>query len=379
MARQNTTPWPVSYGIWVVAAFAAIWYRYNGSSTSAAGGGIIIDGAVFPPDLERGGGALVGGGTRTKYGVAKVYAVALYIDSAGAAGSLKRFAVDSKPPKNSKFYQAIIDGTFMKTLYLQMLRSVASDTSKPAAHLNDFREITQIMPLLWRPHPHRPQYIASENAHVPSSLCCENLIVRSGHRPRRVARQAALSGRRSQVPCRPAEGSAFRLDRAWCQALLPVQRRRALHLGRVRRRLPPAARHPPPYSRLVNPQSHRLLRWQLRHQVGRLVEGEGRVRGTLRRLLRQEPCLACCQGRGRDGLREPRLLSRVILATPHSLPSARSAARRNRLFTCTRRVCSTSRVCCSLSACTPEIFLPARSLPNENGLVPAMQPWVVRS
>ena len=132
MARQNTTPWPVSYGIWVLAAVAAIWYRYSGDSAAAAGGGIIIDGAVFPPSLERGGGALVGGGTRTKYGVAKVYAVALYIDSAGAAGSLRRFAADSKPPKNSKFYQALIDGTFTKTLYLQMLRSVASDTSTHA-------------------------------------------------------------------------------------------------------------------------------------------------------------------------------------------------------------------------------------------------------
>lgn len=89
----------------------------------------MIDGAVFPPTLSK--GALVGGGTRTKYGVAKVYAVALYIDSAAAGGVLKRFA-SSKPPKDGKFFQTLIDGAFPKTLYLQMLRSVASDTMATA-------------------------------------------------------------------------------------------------------------------------------------------------------------------------------------------------------------------------------------------------------
>ena len=88
----------------------------------------MIDGAVFPPTLSK--GSLVEA-ARGKYGVAKVYAVALYIDSAAAGGVLKRFA-SSKPPKDGKFFQTLIDGAFPKTLYLQMLRSVASDTMATA-------------------------------------------------------------------------------------------------------------------------------------------------------------------------------------------------------------------------------------------------------
>ena len=69
---------------------------------------------------------LTGGGTRTKYGVAKVYAVALYIDSTGGASALKKYA-GPKVPKDPKFFQALVDGQFAKTLHLQMHRSVASE------------------------------------------------------------------------------------------------------------------------------------------------------------------------------------------------------------------------------------------------------------
>ena len=57
---------------------------------------------------------LTGGGTRTKYGVAKVYALALYIDSAGGASSLSKFA-GAAPTKEPKFYSALIDGSCEST------------------------------------------------------------------------------------------------------------------------------------------------------------------------------------------------------------------------------------------------------------------------
>ena len=50
--------------------------------------------------------ALTGGGTRTKCGVAKVYALALYIDSAGGASSLSKFA-GAAPTKEPKFTSAL--------------------------------------------------------------------------------------------------------------------------------------------------------------------------------------------------------------------------------------------------------------------------------
>ena len=126
---QAASPWPVSYGVWVVAALMAFYVRYNGSSADT-GGGITIDGASFPSELKMGGISqqLTGGGTRTKYGVAKVYAVALYVDTAAASSSLKKFA-SPKPIKDQKFFQALVDGTYSRTLFLQMLRGVAVSAS----------------------------------------------------------------------------------------------------------------------------------------------------------------------------------------------------------------------------------------------------------
>ena len=64
------------------------------SESAEVGDGVSIDGAHFPPELKMGGSIqqLTGGGTRTKYNVAKVYAVALYLDSRGAASSLQQYA-----------------------------------------------------------------------------------------------------------------------------------------------------------------------------------------------------------------------------------------------------------------------------------------------
>ena len=64
------------------------------SPEAPSGDGVSINGAYFSSDAKMFGTVqqVTGGGTRIKYNVAKVYAVALYIDSRAAASSLKRFA-----------------------------------------------------------------------------------------------------------------------------------------------------------------------------------------------------------------------------------------------------------------------------------------------
>ena len=50
---------------------------------------------IYFPDWIKSGGStrqLTGGGTRYKYGVAKVYALGLYIDEGVASGALSKFA-----------------------------------------------------------------------------------------------------------------------------------------------------------------------------------------------------------------------------------------------------------------------------------------------
>jgi len=111
----------------LLVGLVAMALRYSmGTSEAASGGGLTIDGAAFPPELKMGGvrQQLTGGGTRTKYNVAKVYAVALYLDSRGAASSLKPFAASAKPP--AKLYDTLATGQFAKTLFLQFHRSVAA-------------------------------------------------------------------------------------------------------------------------------------------------------------------------------------------------------------------------------------------------------------
>ena len=110
----------------LIVGLAAVALRYSmGTGSSEGGDGISIDGIFFPPDLKMGGvlQQLTGGGTRTKYNVAKVYAVALYVDSRGAAGSLKKFAGSAKQPA---LYDALATGLFAKTLFLQFHRAVSA-------------------------------------------------------------------------------------------------------------------------------------------------------------------------------------------------------------------------------------------------------------
>ena len=104
-------------------------YVLYSQNSTAAGDGTIIDGIAFPGSHKLSGTTvqLAGGGTRIKYGVAKVYAVALYLDSRGASGALQPFAGAKPPTKAAKFYQAIIDGGFTKTLHMQFHRSVSAE------------------------------------------------------------------------------------------------------------------------------------------------------------------------------------------------------------------------------------------------------------
>ena len=90
-----------------------------------------IDGQSFADCLTIDGATLLltGGGTRYKYGVAKVYAVALYLDAAVGESALKKFGGKSASSLKGQaaFYSALIDGAFARTLALKFHRSVSSD------------------------------------------------------------------------------------------------------------------------------------------------------------------------------------------------------------------------------------------------------------
>ena len=110
----------------VLGFFASFGYLYL-SSGGGGGDGTTIDGISFPAEIKMGGvrQQLTGGGTRTKYGVAKVYAVALYLDGKSATSSLKRYANGGKSAANKQpFFDALISGSYARTLFLQFHRSV---------------------------------------------------------------------------------------------------------------------------------------------------------------------------------------------------------------------------------------------------------------
>lgn len=126
-AQREATVWAL------IAGSAAVMFGgsvlFGGGSDGSATDALVIDGLSFPPSMKMAGTQqlVTGGGTRTKYGVAKVYAVALYLDESGGKSALSKFATGSAPTKNAKFYKALIDGPFARTLHLQFHRSVASD------------------------------------------------------------------------------------------------------------------------------------------------------------------------------------------------------------------------------------------------------------
>jgi len=121
----------------MIVTCAGLYYRLgSGTGTDDSQGSLAIDGISFPSEVKMGGVVqqVTGGGTRTKYGVAKVYAAALYLDSRGASSALKSYA-NGKPPTKQAFFDAVIKGTFAKTLLLQFHRSV--DRGAVAGALSD--------------------------------------------------------------------------------------------------------------------------------------------------------------------------------------------------------------------------------------------------
>jgi len=112
----------------MLLACTAMYYRFASDFAGGEEGeGLVIDGIAFPSEVQMGGvrQQVTGGGTRTKYGVAKVYAAALYLDSRGAASTLKQYA--GKTPTKPAFFDSVIKGQFAKTLFLQFHRSVESN------------------------------------------------------------------------------------------------------------------------------------------------------------------------------------------------------------------------------------------------------------
>ena len=123
---------PTSPLFWSVAGLlCSVAYVYSPSLFGTTQqDGMSIDGRQFPATLTVGGvtQSLVGGGTRVKYGVAKVYAVALFLEVRSASSSLRKFSGAVAPTKQPKFYDAIIKGGFTKTLHIIMHRPVGSET-----------------------------------------------------------------------------------------------------------------------------------------------------------------------------------------------------------------------------------------------------------
>ena len=88
-----------------VAAFSFLAGSYIVGTGSASG--TTIDGLAFPGSF--GGGTLLGGGLRSKYGVVKVYSVGVY--------------AEKKPSK----MDGLISGSMKKALLLRFHRGVGAD------------------------------------------------------------------------------------------------------------------------------------------------------------------------------------------------------------------------------------------------------------
>jgi len=91
-----------------------------------------IDGRSYPEWVRHNGKKLLltGGGTRYKYGVAKIYALGLYIEEAALSGSLAAWAgaTEKSLAKDGSFSELLAMGSFAKTLGLHFHRSVDGAT-----------------------------------------------------------------------------------------------------------------------------------------------------------------------------------------------------------------------------------------------------------
>jgi len=114
-----------------VVTLSLLAYVYVGDSSDTMSG-LTIDGIKFPPSIKMGGPQLqlVGGGTRLKYNVAKVYAAAVYMHKSGSASAMKQFRDVPSPAlrKKADFYRSLVAGRFGKALVLIFHRSVAAAT-----------------------------------------------------------------------------------------------------------------------------------------------------------------------------------------------------------------------------------------------------------
>eukprot|EP00629_Pelagomonadales_sp_RCC1024_P009361 CAMPEP_0119274200 /NCGR_PEP_ID=MMETSP1329-20130426/11752_1 /TAXON_ID=114041 /ORGANISM="Genus nov. species nov., Strain RCC1024" /LENGTH=208 /DNA_ID=CAMNT_0007274489 /DNA_START=119 /DNA_END=741 /DNA_ORIENTATION=- len=109
-----------------LAALAALAARAAADECSAT---TAIDGQEYPQWLKRGSKQLLtGGGTRYKFGVAKVYALGLYVEEKGLATLKKYSGKSAKALQGDQgFYDAVAKGSFGKTLLLIFHRAVGGE------------------------------------------------------------------------------------------------------------------------------------------------------------------------------------------------------------------------------------------------------------
>jgi len=115
----------------LVVLMVAFAYFHFDLGSAETGKDTKIDGIPFADTISMAGSSMQfsGGGTRFKFGVAKVYALALYVDTRAAASALKPYAgvKASKLQKDESFYGKIVNGRFPRSMLLTFHRTVDAD------------------------------------------------------------------------------------------------------------------------------------------------------------------------------------------------------------------------------------------------------------
>uniref|UniRef100_A0A7S0LMM7 Chalcone isomerase domain-containing protein n=1 Tax=Coccolithus braarudii TaxID=221442 RepID=A0A7S0LMM7_9EUKA len=115
-------------------ALVALFWAYSRRASSVDGHlGAQIDGITFPSEIRVGSSlplTFVGGGTRLKFNVVKVYAAALYLQDVRSNSALKTYRkLDGIAlRKKGDFFRALVSGPFQKALLLSFHRSVSGST-----------------------------------------------------------------------------------------------------------------------------------------------------------------------------------------------------------------------------------------------------------
>mmetsp|Transcript_105912 Transcript_105912/g.299407 ORF Transcript_105912/g.299407 Transcript_105912/m.299407 type:complete len:220 (+) Transcript_105912:58-717(+) len=110
----------------LVSALAVVYFVLRGRGGS--GSDTTIDGLAFPSTIQQAGVTqqFIGGGTRFKYSVVKVYAVGVYLEKAGVAALAQYESTPAEELlKRQGFFKGVIIGPFAKTLLLRFHRSVS--------------------------------------------------------------------------------------------------------------------------------------------------------------------------------------------------------------------------------------------------------------